>query len=169
MGAAPVIDPATLREMFGTTDLSPDIPSPLTGGANAREAAFLAEAFGGRDGRVVALEDGTGGAYGARVTDGNNLGVEPIPPSKAPAFTSGTVGTTSAELLAEDAGRITFQVMNLDAAQSVHLSLGADAATTDHLRVDPGQTWTLPGGVRFTGAVQAIATAADVKVAVLAF
>jgi hypothetical protein len=61
------------------------------------------------------------------------------------------------------------QVQNLDASNPVHIRLAAASATTADLRVDPGQVYTFPPGVSYTGAVVGRAVGASVVVIVVEF
>ena len=73
--------------------------------------------------------------------------------------TSATVGTTSATLIGSNSSRRALQIQNLDATDDVHIRFGTAAATTDDIRIGPGETYELPAACAFTGAVTAIASA----------
>ncbi len=83
--------------------------------------------------------------------------------------TTDMLGTTSEELLAENAQRLQFQLQNLDATKSIHILLGAGTATTGDLRIGPGQMYSLPPGVVFTGAIQAIGSDTEVDYVLVVF
>ena len=121
--------------------------------------------------RVVSLEDGTGEARAARVTTDNNLGAEARYGRTEVETETETVGTSSVEVLGADDTRLQFTLQNLSDTDFVHVRLGPSttAATTNDLRIDPGQMYSLPPGVAYTGAVQAIATAANTKLVVVRF
>jgi hypothetical protein len=79
------------------------------------------------------------------------------------------LGTSSTELLAEDADRYQVLFQNLDSTNSVHLHFGDDDATTDDLRVGPGASFTFPPGIAYKGALRAIASAADTSYVLVSF
>jgi hypothetical protein len=78
-------------------------------------------------------------------------------------------GTTSAEMAAADATRSQIVLQNLDGANSIHINLGEDAATTDDLRIPPGGSFSFPVGMAYQGAIQAIATDVDTKYVLVIF
>jgi hypothetical protein len=121
--------------------------------------------------RVVSLEDGTGEARAARVSTDNNLGAEARYGRTEVETETETVGTSSVEVLGADDARLQFTLQNLSDTDFVHVRLGPSttAATTNDLRIDPGQMYSLPPGVAYTGAVQAIATAANTKLVVVRY
>jgi len=123
----------------------------------------------GRDSRVVSLEDGTGGATGARVTSGNNLGVDARYGDTVVVASSVDLSTTSAQVLGAEAGRLSFTLQNLDSVDSVHFRLGGGTATTSDLRLDPGQMFSLPSGVAFDGIVTARAAAGSPRLSIVEY
>ena len=121
--------------------------------------------------RVVSLESGTGESLAAKVTRDNNLGAEARYGRTTVTTATETVGTSSVEVLAADDARLQFTLQNLSDTDFIHVRLGPNsaAATTNDLRIDPGQMYSLPPGVAYTGAVQAIATAANTKLVVVQY
>jgi hypothetical protein len=134
----------------------------------ANQAAANAAAAGGkgRQERVTAIEDGTGTASAVRVNGDNNLGVESRY-GRVSVTTGGTdVGTTSTSILAAATGRLGLTLQNLDGSSAIHFRLGGGTCTlTDDLRLGPYESYSLPPGVAFEGAVTAIATPATARMA----
>jgi hypothetical protein len=111
-----------------------------------------------RQERVTAIEDGTGSAVAARVSGDNNLGVESRYGRVTVATGAVDVGTSSTSVVTSTAGRLGLTLQNLDDVNAVHFRLGGGTATVaDDLRLGPHESYSLPPGVAFEGAVTAIA------------
>lgn len=146
----------TLREMgkFGE------------GGAALAEILQQRSESRSREGtRVVSLEDGTGNALSARVNADNNLGTEARFGRTSTVMGDDTVTTTSQELIAIRAGRLTFTIQNLDDAIAIYFHVGSGIATTSSLRLGPGQMYSPPPGVAFEGPLSFITAAGSAQLA----
>lgn len=117
----------------------------------------------------VSIEDGTGGAYGARVNGENNMGVEARHGRTDIAKTFVQVGTTSQQVVAAEDKRLQVTLQNLHDVNSLFLNLGSAATANQDLKLPPGAMYSLPPGVAFTGAIHAVASAADTGVVVVEY
>lgn len=125
---------------------------------------------GSREGtRLVALEDGTGSAYGARVSGDNNLGVEARHGRNSTATTTTNVGTTSTEVVGTTAGRIQATIQNTHDANDLFLRFGTDVATDADLRLGPGEMYSFPPGAAYEGPIQARGSAAATGIVVIEY
>jgi hypothetical protein len=123
----------------------------------------------GGDGRVVSLEDGTGAAFGARVNDENNIGVEARYGRNAIVTTYTTVGTTAAVLVSATDKRLQVTIQNLHDVNLLFINLGGTPVVGQDLMLPPGGMFSLPPGVAYEGAISGIASAADTDVVVVEY
>jgi hypothetical protein len=107
----------------------------------------------GEKNRVVSIEDGTGNALSTRVNADNNLGTEARFGRTSVVTGDATVTTSSVAIISQRAGRLTLTIQNLDDLIAIYFHLGSGIATTNDLRLDPGQMYSLPPGVAFEGPV----------------
>ena len=97
--------------------------------------------------------------------------VETSPEQVAVVTTTLTsAATTSAQLVGPNPDRRQIDIQNLDAANAVHIRLSdASAATTGCLRIAPGERYSFPPGVCYTGHINAISAAGTPAVVVQEF
>lgn len=118
---------------------------------------------------TVSLHDGLGCANSARVTGGNNLGVDSRYTEATVVTTQHTLNATPAmDIAIENQNRIGIQIQNQDPTNPAYVNFGADA-TVNSYRIDPGVTYTFPAGAVFSGRVSGIGGAAGVVVVVVEF
>jgi hypothetical protein len=93
-----------------------------------------------------------------------------IRPSPSPEITTttGTVGTTSTQLVDADENRTQFVIQNRDDTNDLHIGLGT-TAVAEGLTLPPGGTFVCPAGVVFTGAIFGKGSDVDTKFALLEF
>ncbi|CAN7409245.1 hypothetical protein [Acidovorax sp. LjRoot194] len=93
--------------------------------------------------------DGLGGTI--------NVGTNNVPLSAAFANLQKTVTSTSAQLLAANANRKYLLIQNKDTAGNLYIGFGAGAVTAANgIRVIPGGSYELPGGICTTQEIRAI-------------
>ena len=130
---------------------------------------------------VVESGDGTGfvakvasdGSIAATVT--NTVGaavtntVDTLPAQGSVSKTEVNVATTGTQIVGPNTSRRQIQIQNLDAANPVHIRLDASGAAVTDLRIDPGQTYSFPPGVSYTGEIRGKAVGAAVQVIAVEF
>lgn len=118
--------------------------------------------------------------YAASVDSGGNLQVKVSAVESTVETTPEQVGTvtttltnaatSSAQLVAANASRRQIDIQNLDGANAIHIRLSdASAATTSCLRIGPGERYTFPPGVSYTGIIKFISAAGTPAVVVQEF
>lgn len=123
----------------------------------------------------VVIESGAGtgqtvnlGSDGSVPTAVTNT-VDTRPAQGGVTRTEVSVATTGSPLVSANSSRRQVQIQNLDGANAVHVRLASGTATVADLRIDPGQTYSFPPGVSYTGDISGKAVGAAVAVIVVEF
>lgn len=115
---------------------------------------------------LMSLVDGSGAANLAGVNDRNHQLVEAKSSRASMENLNDTVGTTSKKLFNLDAFNAdALQLQNKSGAATLYIRFGTAAATAADYQIGPGQTYMLPGGIRWEGQIQIIASAAGTAIA----
>jgi len=122
---------------------------------------------------VLESGDGTGqtvkvAADGSVPTAVTNT-VDTRPAAGGVTRTEVSVATTGSALVSTNADRHQIQIQNLDGANPVHIRLAGGSAAVTDLRIDPGQIYSFPPGVSYTGDITGKAVGAAVAVIVVEF
>ncbi|WP_027798259.1 hypothetical protein [Paraburkholderia dilworthii] len=113
-------------------------------------------------------QDNDAAAIPVRITagSGDSSPITSAGPAEAGVSASGTVGTTSAQLVAAGAYKGWLTVQNTHASNTLYASFGATATTSD-FAIAPGAALTLPFGP--TNALSGVGSGAGTSFAVVGY
>lgn len=123
----------------------------------------------------VVVESGDGSGFAAKVTSDGSVSaavtntVDTLPAQGSVSKTEVSVATTGTQIVGANTSRRQIQIQNLDAANPVHIRLDSSPAAVTDLRIDPGQTYSFPPGVGYTGDITGKAVGAAVQVIAVEF